>query len=328
MDFSLNPGASPSLGDDVYDVAIIGGGPAGATAALYAARADLRTVVLDKSLAAGALASTSKIANYPGVPGEVTGVDLLARMRDQAAAFGAAFVQAQVIAAYLAGDPKEIVTSVGTCRARTVIIATGKMGRKHRVPGEEEFLGRGVSYCATCDAAFFRNRTVAVVGAGEHAIEEALFLARFAASVLLFAPGDGLHVEPEAQAALSAEPKVVVHYRRPLRAVLGEGAVTGIRVGTEFGEEVVPAAGVFIYLPGNAPVLDFVGDELERTEQGCIHVRLDRSTSLPGVFAAGDVLCSYLQQVVVAAADGAIAALSAEKHIRGRSKIRSDWGRT
>ena len=138
-------------------------------------------------------------------------------------------------------------------------------------------------------------------------------------------PGDSLHVDDEARAALSAEPKIVVEYHRPLRAILGGDTVTGVRVGTEAGEVVVPADGAFIYLPGNAPVLDFIGDELERTEQGCIHVRLDRSTSLPGVFAAGDVLCSYLQQVVVAAADGAIAALSAEKYVRGRAKIRFDW---
>jgi thioredoxin reductase (NADPH) len=326
MGLSLNLGGVGSLAEETYDVAIVGGGPAGATAALYAARANLRTVVLDKSASAGALALTSKIANFPGIPGEITGAELLARMREQAASFGASFVQAQVMFTSLAGDPKELVTSAGTFRARAVIIATGKMGRKQRVPGESEYLGRGVSYCATCDAAFFRGKTVVVLGASEHAVEEALFLARFASEVKLLVPGDRLHVSDEQSAALAADSGVTVQYRRPLREVVGDGVVQGVRVGVEGGDEIVQASGIFIYLPGSAPILDFIGDGLDVTEAGCIHVRLDRSTSIPGVFAAGDVLCSYLQQAVIAAADGAIAAMSAEKHVRGRTKPRSDWG--
>jgi thioredoxin reductase (NADPH) len=327
MSLSLNLGGVGSLAQEPYDVAIVGGGPAGATAALYAARANLRTVVLDKSASAGALALTSKIANFPGISGEITGAELLARMREQATGFGASFVQAQVMLTSLAGDPKEIVTSAGTFRARAVIIATGKMGRKQRVPGESEYLGRGVSYCATCDAAFFRNRTVVVLGASEHAVEESLFLTQFASEVKLLVPGDQLHASEEQRAALAASPKVTLQYRRPLREVVGDGSVVqGVRVGSSGGDEIVHASGVFIYLPGSAPILDFIGDALDVTEAGCIHVRLDRSTSIPGVFAAGDVLCSYLQQAVVAAADGAIAAMSAEKHVRGRTKPRSDWG--
>ena len=321
LSFSLG-GSAPR----VYDVVIVGGGPAGATAALYAARAGLATVVLDKSAAAGALALTSKIANYPGVPEELTGAELLGRMRAQAEGFGAEFVQAQVVGAEIRSDPKLLVTSAGEYRGRAVILATGKMGRKHKVPGEERFLGQGVSYCATCDAAFFRNSIVAVVGAGEHAIEEALFTAQFASEVLLLVPGDKLTASDEARAAAEAEPRLRILYRRPLRAILGHEAVTGVRVGVGAGEDTLAVAGVFIYLAGNAPILDFVEGELELTESGCVAFNRDRSTSIPGVFAVGDLLCSFIQQAVVAAADGAIAAMAAERYVRGRKQARSDWG--
>jgi len=321
--FSLNlGGAEPS----VYDVAVVGGGPAGATAALYAARAELTTVVLDRSASAGALAVTGKIANYPGIPEVLTGADLLGRIRQQATSFGAKFVQAQVASSDLHKEPKELYTSAGTFLAKTVIIATGKMGRKHKVPGEEEYLGRGVSYCATCDAAFFRDRTVAVVGSSDHAVEEALFTTQFARTVRLLAPGEKLTAAEELLAALSESPRVEVHYRRPLRAIVGNGVVTGVKVGGPAGDEVIPADGVFIYLPGNAPILDFVDGDLAVTEQGCVVVGPDRQTSIPGVFAVGDVLCSFVQHAVVAAADGAIAAMAAEKLVRGRRKARSDWG--
>lgn len=314
--------AEPSI----YDVAIVGGGPAGATAALYAARADLKTVVLDKASSAGALAITSKIANYPGIEEELTGAELLERMRRQARSFGAELIQAQVVGSDLCRDVKELYTSAGTFVAKTVIIATGKMGRKHKVPGEEQFLGRGVSYCATCDAAFFRNKTVAVFGSSEHAVEEAIFTAQFASAVHFLAPGEKLTASDEQVEALTANRKVVVQYRKPLRAVVGNDVVSAVRVGGSTGEEQIPTDGVFIFLPGNMPILDFVGDDLDLTEQGCVAVGPDRSTSIPGVFAVGDIVCSFIQQAVIAAADGAIAAMAAEKFVRGRKKVKSDWG--
>jgi thioredoxin reductase (NADPH) len=321
LSFSLGRSQAPE-----YDVVIVGGGPAGASAALYAARADLRTVVLDKAFSAGALAITSKIANYPGIKEELTGAQLLQLMREQAESFGAEFVQAQVTASDLASDPKQLFTSAGTYTGRTVILATGRMGRKNRVPGEEEFLGRGVSYCATCDAAFFRDREVVVVGSNEHAVDEALFTARFARSIRLLAPGDKLTATEEQQEALAREPKITVEYRRPLRAVLGNGSVTGVRVAASGTEQVIPAHGVFIFLPGNAPILDFAGGLIETNAEGCVAVGGDRQTNVPGVFAVGDLLCGFVQQAVIAAADGAVAAMAAEKLIRGRKKVRSDWG--
>ncbi len=322
---SFKSGGEAAPDADVYDVVIIGGGPAGATAALYAARANLKTVVLDKNAAAGALAATSRIANYPGIPGVLTGMELLQTMREQAESFGARFVSAQVTSVDLKGAIKEVQAAGGPYRGRAVIVATGKMGRKNRVPGEEEFLGRGVSYCATCDAAFFQDRTVAVVGATEEAVDEALFLTQFASRVHVIAPGERFHADPDRVERLRSDPKVEIRHNQALRAVLGEDVVAAIRVAGRAGEETIPVDGVFIYLPGNAPIVDFLEGALELTEQGCIAVDHDRSTNVPGVYAVGDVVCSYIQQAVVAASDGAIAAMAAEKYIRGRQKVRSDW---
>ncbi|MGE5620025.1 MAG: NAD(P)/FAD-dependent oxidoreductase [Sphingomonadaceae bacterium] len=322
---SLKAGLEAGPKEQVYDVLIIGGGPAGATAALYAARADLKTVVLDKSMAAGALAITSKIANYPGVPKVVTGAELLQTMRDQAASFGAEFITAQVLSVSLAADPKEVQTSIGPFKARVVIIATGKMGRKGKISGEEEFLGRGVSYCATCDAAFFRDGVVAVVGSSREAVEESRLVARFARKVYLVAPGERFHADRGLLAELEADPKVELRRNQGLREVIGSDRVTAIKLSGPHGDERLAVDGVFIYLPGNLPITDFLEGAVEVTEQQCIRVDRERATNIPGVYAAGDVVCSYIQQAVVAAADGAIAAMAAEKYLRGRARVRSDW---
>ncbi len=322
---SLKVGLEAGPEEKVYDVLIVGGGPAGATAALYAARSGLSTVVLDKSVAAGALAVTSKIANYPGIPRVVTGLELLQIMRDQAAGFGAEFVGAQVLSADLLGEVKELRTSSGLFKGKVVVIATGKMGRKSKIPGEEQFLGRGVSYCATCDAAFFKDQVVAVVGASREAVEESELVAHFARKMYLIAPGEKFHTDHKQLAELEESPKVEILRNRGLREVLGDETVTSIRLSGPHGESTLAVDGVFIYLPGNVPIIDFLEGAVEVTEQQCIKVDRERTTSVPGVYAIGDVVCSYIQQAVVAAADGAIAAMAAEKYIRGRAKVRSDW---
>lgn len=322
---SLKGDREDGVVEKVYDVLIIGGGPAGATAALYAARSGLSTAVLDKSVAAGALAVTSKIANYPGIPRVVTGLELLQIIRDQAISFGAEFVTTQVVSTGVFGDVKLLQTPSGPYKGKVVIIATGKMGRKSKIPGEEQFLGRGVSYCATCDAAFFKGQVVAVVGSSREAVEEALFISRLARKLYLIAPGEKFHAEGELLAELEANPGVEIRRNQGLREVMGEDAVTGIKLSTPTGEETLTADGVFIYLPGNLPITDFLEGAVEVNEQQCIQVDRERATSVPGVYAVGDVICSYIQQAVVAAADGAIAAMAAEKYIHGRSKVRSDW---
>jgi thioredoxin reductase (NADPH) len=310
--------------NQAYDVVIIGGGPGGATAALYAARADLRTLVLDKNLSAGALGMTTSVDNYPGMP-NTTGPEIVRTIRGQAESFGAEFRQEQVIGVSLEGETKEIYTGGGTYKAHALILATGGMGRSNFVPGEEALVGRGVSYCATCDAAFFRDRWVAVVGNTEQASEEALFLAKFAAKVTLVQGGKEPKGSPELVAGVKEEPKIEFRSGR-LTAVVGEQKVTGIKVSGEGGEQVLEVAGVFIFLQGNKPVIDFLGGMVPITETGCVRINRETfETDLPGVFAIGDLLCTEIKQAVIAASEGCQAAIHAEKRLRGRQKALRDW---
>jgi thioredoxin reductase (NADPH) len=312
--------------EDIYDVIIIGGGPAGATAAIYTARADLKTLVLDKGLTAGASGMSSKIANYPGVPGKVSGAELVKRIRGQAESFVAHFVQDKALTTSLRGEIKEVWGGKGVYYGRAVVIATGSMGRTHTVPGEERLLGRGVSYCATCDGAFFRGQEVAVAGNNDEAIEEALFLTKFARRVHLLVQTPELKASPDLAVEVSQHPKVEIHLATRLREVSGGQQVESVGVGPRGGEEqMVPVAGVFIYLQGGKPITDFLDDQIPTTETGCLVVDETKQTSISGVFAVGDVLCNHLKQVVIAAAEGAIAAMALQRYLSGRDKLRPDW---
>lgn len=311
-----------------YDVVIIGGGPAGATAAMYAARASLRTLVLDKGLTAGALGITSKIANYPGILGEISGAELLERMREQAESFGAQFMQDRVQGVDLLSDPKLIFANSGTYTARAVIIATGSMGRGQRVKGEDELLGRGVSYCATCDAAFFRGQDVVVAGQSDEAVEEALFLTRFVRTVHLLSPTNELKAPAHLVEELTQKPNVELHLGAALREVLGGEHVEGVRYAQRgAGEHTLPVTGAFVYLQGGRPITDFLEGQLPVSEGGCLLVDNEFRTPLPGVFAVGDVLCNHIKQAVVAAAEGAVAAMAVEKHLHGRKQLVADWAK-
>lgn len=311
---------------DVYDVLIIGAGPAGATAAIYAARAGLKTLVIHRGPGTGAAAAAGRVANYPGFPGEISGEELVARMHAQAHSFGAYFVQDAIITSDLLSNPKSLSGNQGYYQGRTVIIATGSMGRGEQIPGEERFVGRGVSYCATCDGAFFRDEPVAVAGNHTEAVEEALFLTRFARQVHFLSPTAELRTEPTLAQELIQHPKVVFYPTTRLLEILGEDTVTGVRVLSKGQEErVLPVSGVFIYLQGRLPITGFIGDQLPRSEGGCLEVDSSMQTAIPGVFAVGDVLCNHLKQIVVAAADGAIAARSAERYLSGRKRLQPDW---
>ncbi len=316
------------LSSQVWDVVIIGGGPAGATAALYAARADLRVLVLDKGLTASALGITSRIANYPGIPEEISGAELLQRMRDHAQRFGAVFVQDKVQAVDLESNPKLIFANGGTYEARAMIIATGSMARGQRVKGEEALLGRGVSYCATCDGAFFRDQDVAVAGNTDEAVEEALFLTRFARQVHFLSPTPKIHASEPLVRELTEHPAVRVYPGATLREVIGTDHVTGVRVALrESGEQVIPVSGAFIYLQGGKPATDFLSGQLPLSETGCVKVDAEYRTAIPGVYAVGDVLCNHVKQAVVAAAEGAVAAMAVEKALRGRKQLAVDWAK-
>lgn len=310
---------------NIYDVVIIGGGPAGLTAAQYASRAKLRTVILDKSATAGALAYSSKIENYPGLTKPVPGKELLNMMRMQAIGFGAEYTETQVVGVNLSGDIKEVITMDRTYSGKTVIIATGSMGRKPSIKGEEEFLGRGVSYCAICDAAFFKGKIVCIIGNSEEAIKEAGVLARFAETVYLISPTPKLKVNDN---PILKEPNIKVLLGYTVTSIEGKEVVENIRmVDSDTKVSELELSGVFIYLYGSKPITDFLPDVLETDKNGCIKVTPMMETSVPGVFAAGDVTCTEVRQVVVAASDGCISALSAEKYISQRKGLRIDWGK-
>ncbi len=311
----------------MYDVVVVGGGPAGATAALYTARAELRTLVVDKGLRSGALGMAGRVANYPGVRGTLSGAVLLQGMRDQAQEHGAEFVQDKAMASLLGGAAHEIVGAIGSYRGRTLIVATGSMARTASTPGEERLVGKGVAYCATCDAAFFRGRDVVVVGTGDEAAEECLLIARFSPRVHMVVPAPDLKVEAELAEEVAQHPHVRLHLDTRLEEIVGKDQVEGVRVRGPSGEtELLAVAGVFIYLQGGRPVVDYLGGQLELTATGCVSADDVLSTSVPGVFAAGDVLCRHLRQAVIAAAQGAQAAMAAERYLSGRSRLRPDWG--
>jgi thioredoxin reductase (NADPH) len=310
-----------------YDVIIVGAGPAGASAAIYTARADLKTLVIDKGLTVGALGVTGKISNYPGVPGPLSGAELLSIIRQQAESFGAKFLTDRVAGADLGSDIKTIITNGGSYEAKSVVIATGAMGRAAVVDGEERLLGKGVSYCATCDGAFFRGRPVAVVGNNDEAMEEALFLTKFASRIELIVPTSSFKAGDSLVKEIENAPNIARHFNTRLSAVLGESGVTGIRVSPRQGPEFdIPVEGAFIYLQGNRPITDFLLGQLETTPQGCLKVDDHMQTSVPGVFAIGDLLCTHVKQAVIAAADGVVAAIEVEKHLNHRSKAKIDWG--
>lgn len=312
----------------IYDVIIIGGGPAGASAGIYTARAGLKTAILDKGITTGALGITSKIANFPGIPREISGADLLEVIRQQAISFGAEFIDDKAIGTDLQSNPKTVYGNLNVYTAKSVIIATGSMGRGNRVSGEEKLLGRGVSYCAVCDAAFYKGKKVAVAGSTDEAVEEALYLTQFASEVLFLSPMPEINAPESLVKELEDQPHVKMMRGAVLREIQGEQKVDAIVIGTRTAKpKTYPVDGVFVYLQGGKPITDFLKDQLELTETGCLVVDREYQTAIPGVFAIGDVLCQHIKQAVVAAADGAIAAIAAEKFIRGHKQMGFDWNK-
>lgn len=310
------------------DLLVIGAGPAGCTAALYGARAGLRTVLSSPTALSGMMAKAPLVANFPGQLEAVPGREILARLRTQALRAGA--VEAlEAISAVDLSTPGLIVAYGGPDehRAGALIVATGAMGRADKVPGEDEFLGRGVAYCAACDGPFFAGEHLLVVGDDAQATEEALALAKIAASVCLVCPGEAAPGDAPLQQAIGDCPELSVRTGLALLRIVGEDAVRGALFRTREGEEcLLEAAGVFLYLHGAAPATDFLAGAVAADEDGYLLTDELLQTSVPGVFAAGDVRRKQVRQMVVAAADGATAALAAERYLRRREHLRSDRG--
>jgi thioredoxin reductase (NADPH) len=300
-------------------VVVLGGGPAGYTAAIYLARADLRPIVVEGMEAGGALMTTTAVANYPGFADGVLGPDLVDAMRRQAAAFGASFVDEDAVAVDLTGPVKTVTTGDRVLRSRAVVLATGSRWRRMNVPGEDEFVGRGVGSCATCDGAYFRDQDVAVVGGGDSALEEATFLTRFARSVTLVHRRDALRAGKALQKRAAADAKIRVLWNHETVSVQGEDTVSALRVRhtTTHEERSLPVTGVFVAI-GHDPASDLFRDQVELDRHGYVRT-IGRSTrtSLPGVFAAGDLADPTYRQAITSAGTGAAAALDAEHWLTG-----------
>ncbi len=309
------------------DVVIVGGGPAGCTCALYTSRADLKTVILDKNPDVGALAITHQIANYPGVPSDISGEDLLTLMRDQAVQYGTDYRRAQVFGVDVTGDLKTVYTPEGTFKAKALVLASGAMGRPASFKGESDFLGKGVSYCATCDGAFYKGREVAVVGINKEAIEEANVLTKFASTVHWITSSDPKEEDLHAQ-DLIKQPNVKHWSRTRLMQIEGnEGGVTGVSIKNRMEEknQSLGVEGVFVYMSGSKPITDFLGDQIALKDDGGVVVDDFMATTSEGVWAIGDIRNTPFKQAVVAASDGCISAMAIDRYLNSRKSIRVDW---
>ena len=301
----------------IYDVLVVGGGPAGYTAALYAVRAGLSCLVIEKMAAGGQMCETMQIDNYPGFPDGIDGFTLGDAMAKGATRFGAKTVPAEVTALRLTEDPKVAVTAEGLFYAKTVIVATGATHRHLGLDGEEAMIGRGIGYCATCDGMFYRGKRVAVIGGGNSAVADALYLAGICQSVTLIHRRDALRASPIYLAPLQARENLTLQLNSRAVALLGKGRVEGLTVeenatGKRFD---LPLDGVFISI-GRDPITALVTDQLTLDDSGYIVADETTKTNIAGVFAAGDVRTKPLRQIVTATADGATAAYFAEEYLR------------
>jgi len=299
----------------MYDLAIIGGGPAGLAAGLYGARSNLRTVIIERGLPGGQMQNTLDIENYPGFK-HVLGPDLSNHMYQQTLELGVEWKTGEVTEVQLDGQPKLLRVGKDEIEAKAVIIASGALPKYLDVPGEKEFQGRGVSYCATCDGAFFRGKHVFVVGGGDSAVEEGLFLTNHAESVTVIHRRDTLKAQPYLQERAFKNPKMKFVWDSAVEEILGDTKVTGVRVRNlkDDTTTVLEGDGVFIYI-GFYPNSGFLKGTGILNDQGYVITDAKMATTIPGVFAAGDVRDTPLRQIITASSDGALAAMSAFQYI-------------
>ncbi len=302
---------------EIYDVIIIGGGPAGLTAALYCGRARMKTLLLEKATAGGQAATTDMIENYPGFPEGIGGYELTEKMKQQAAHFGAEIQEIKEVGGLELEDGMKLVKvdDIGI-KAKSVIIATGAEPKTLDIPGVAEFRGKGVSYCATCDGAFYRDKVVAVIGGGNSAAEEALFLTKFASKVYIVHRRDELRADKILQERLQSNDKIEVIWDSHLRKILGNGRVEEMVVENKNTRDRTgyQVDGVFFYI-GSVPNTEFCEGLVELDGREFILTDEAMRANVPGVFACGDCRANLLKQVAVAVGEGALAAVEAEKYI-------------
>ncbi len=300
----------------MHDVIIVGAGPAGLTAGIYAARGGLKTAIIELAMPGGQAASTENIENYPGFPDGINGYELMSSFHKQALAFGVEFIFEEVHKLELKGSIKKILTDNQVLEARAIIIAAGSKPRLLGVPGEEVFKGRGVSYCATCDGAFFRDKIVVVVGGGDAAIEEGVYLTKFAKEVIIVHRRAGFRASQIAMDRAKDNPKIRFELNAKIEEILGSDNVEGVRILDLLSGEKrqISADGVFIYV-GTDPNTQFINGEIQSDERGYILTNPLLQTNIAGVYAAGDIRNTPLRQVATAVGDGALAAVEVEKFL-------------
>jgi thioredoxin reductase (NADPH) len=299
-----------------YDVIVIGGGPAGLSAGIYASRGGLHTLLIEKGMFGGLIANADLVENYPGFPEGISGFEIGERMSQQAAKFGLETLSAEVTGVDLLKDVKTVSTGEGDLSARAVIIAAGAERKRLGVPGENAFLNRGVSYCATCDGALFKDRVVAVVGGGDSAVEEALFLTRFASKVIIIHRRHQLRASKTAQERALSHKKIEVLWDTVVEEIKGNKTVSGLIVRNvkTGGKSTLTVQGVFVYV-GQSPNTGYLKGQIPLDDEGNIIIDDRMETKVKGVFAAGDIRINSSRQVITAAGDGATAAISAEKFL-------------
>jgi thioredoxin reductase (NADPH) len=304
--------------DKEYELIICGGGPAGLTAGLYAARNRVKTLMIEKAMVGGLAVYAELIENYPGFPEGIGGMELGQLMLQQAEKFGLESLTAEISALEIEGRDKLLRTSEGELRARALIIALGSERIQLGVPGEKELLGKGVSYCATCDAAFFRNKEVAVVGGGNSAISEALHLAKFASKVNVIHRRDQFRATRVFEEKARAEPKINFLVNTTVDAIEGHEVVESLRLNNvkSGAKSVLPLSGIFVAI-GQRPNTEFIKNLVSLDATGYIIVNEKMETNLPGVFAAGDIRSNSIRQTISAAGDGATAAMFADRYLGG-----------
>jgi thioredoxin reductase (NADPH) len=304
---------------DDQHLIIIGGGPAGLTAGLYASRAQLKTILLEAMIPSGQAYMTERIENYPGFPDGISGRELIERFAQQATKFGLEIQQfTKVDSVALQGDKKVVTAGEKKFSASALIIATGAQANKVGIPGEEEFTGKGVSYCATCDGAFFKEQDVAVVGGGDTALEDALYLSRLARKVFVIHRRDQLRAQKVLQDRAMNNPTIEIIWNTVPKEIKGEGSekVFLLENVKDATERELAVSGVFIAV-GQNPNTDCVRGVVELDDKGYIITNHDCATSVPGIFAAGDVRQKGLRQISTAVGDGALAVTAVEKYLEG-----------